>query len=102
MPLWMLLTASRREDLGRPSAHEPVVAPRDLPGFPNAGRVRPKTRFGGGLRTRWRDANGDILEWDSRHGRVERYNSRGKHLGEFDAVTGEQLSPPDPTREVEP
>jgi hypothetical protein len=36
------------------------------------------------------------------NGRVERYNARGKHLGEFDPETGEQLSPPDPTRKVEP
>lgn len=78
------------------------MAPRDLLGFPNARKVRPKTPFAGGLRARWRDANGDILEWDSRHGRVERYNSRGRHLGEFDAVTGAQLSLPDLAREVEP
>ncbi len=49
-----------------------------------------------------RDANGDILEWDARHGRVERYNERGIHLGEFDRETGKRLSPPDPTRKIEP
>jgi len=88
--------------LGRPPAHEPVMAPRSLPGFPNARRVKPKTVFAGGLRPRWLDANGDILEWDTRHGRTERYNARGVHLGEFDPTTGEQLSPPNPTRKVEP
>ena len=88
--------------MGGPPAHEPVMAPRNLPGFPHARRVKPKTKFAGGRRARWRDANGDILEWDARHGRVERYNARGAHLGEFDQETGEQLSPPDPTRKVEP
>jgi len=79
------------------------MAPRNLPGFPHARRVRPKTGFAGGRRPRWRDdANDDILEWDARHGRVERYDTRGTHLGEFDPETGERLSPPDPTRKVEP
>jgi hypothetical protein len=50
-------------ELGRPPAHEPVMAPRNLPGFPHARRVKPKTKFAGGRRARWRDANGDILEW---------------------------------------
>ena len=88
--------------MGRRPAHEPARVPRDLPGFPHARRAQPKTRFAAGRRARWRDSNGDILEWDARHGRVERYNARGKHLGEFDPETGEQLSPPDPTRKVEP
>lgn len=88
--------------MGRPPAHEPVMAPRSLPGFPHARRVRPKTSFAGGRRPRWRDANNDILEWDARHGRVERFNARGAHLGEFDPETGERLSPPDPTRKVKP
>jgi hypothetical protein len=78
------------------------MAPRNLPGFPRARRVRPKTAFAGGLRPRWRDANTDMLEWDARHGRIERYNARGIHLGEFDPETAEQLSPPDPTLRVEP
>jgi len=88
--------------LGRPPAHQPIVAPRDLPGFPFARKVKPKSRFRAGLRPRWRDRNNDILEWDSRHGRVERYNSRGEHLGEYSAETGEQLSPADHTRKVVP
>jgi len=78
------------------------MAPRDLSGFPNARRVKAKTGYAGGLRARWRDANSDILEWDARHGRVECYNSQGKHLGEFDAQTGKQLSPANSTRKVEP
>lgn len=92
----------RERELGRPPAHEPVMAPRDLLGFPGARRVKAKTGFAGGRRARWRDLNNDILEWDARHGRIERYDERGKHLGEFDAATGKQLSPPDPTRKVEP
>jgi hypothetical protein len=88
--------------LARAPAHEPGMAPRNLPGFPNARKVRPKTSFPGGLRPRWRDANNDILEWDARHGRIERYNHLGAHLGEFDPETGEPLKPADPTRKVTP
>jgi len=78
------------------------MAPRDLLGFPNARRTKPKTVFTGGLRPWWRDGNGDILELDSRHGTVERYNHRGEHLGEFSAETGKQLNQADPARKVEP
>ncbi len=44
-----------------------------------------------GLRKRWKDYNGKIYEWDSRHGAVEVYDSAGRHLGEFNPDTGEQL-----------
>ncbi|GAP99244.1 colicin E3/pyocin S6 family cytotoxin [Leptolyngbya sp. NIES-2104] len=30
-------------------------------------------------------------EWDSRHGTIEKYDRKGKHLGKFDPITGEQL-----------
>jgi hypothetical protein len=52
-------------------------------------RVRPKTpvKGGGGLRKRWKDAEGNIYEWDSQHGRLEKYDKRGRHLGEFDPDT---------------
>jgi len=73
-----------------------------LPGFPNARKARPKTRFGGGLRRRWIDADGCILEWDYQHGRVERFNSRGVHLGEFDPDTGQQIGPADKRKHVRP
>ncbi len=78
--------------------------PRDLPAFPNARRVKPKTpvRGGGGLRRRWRDINDDILEWDSLHGTIERYDSLGRHLGEYDPNTGAQLSPQNPKYRVAP
>ena len=42
------------------------------------------------------------LIWDSQHGRIEKYNKKGKHLGEFDADTGTMTKPADPTRKVEP
>lgn len=78
------------------------MPPRNLAAFPLAKRVRPKTPYPGGMRPRWQDVNGELLEWDFRHGRVERYNPRGRHLGEFDPESGEQLSPADPARKVEP
>jgi uncharacterized protein YukE len=82
----------------------PVPPPRDLPAFPDAVRVKPKTpvQGGGGLRRRWKGRDGTIYEWDSQHGRVEAYDRRGRSLGEFDPQTGEQTKGPDPTRKVEP
>lgn len=95
--------------LGRPPAEEEGVAsyipaPKELAGFPCLKRGRPKTRAagGGGLRKRWVDNEGAIYEWDGRHGTVEKYSRTGKHLGEFDPSSGEQLKPPDPARTVEP
>ena len=82
-----------------------VSPPGQLKAFPDAERVRPKTprSDGQGLRRRWKD---DVLEriyeWDYRHGRVEVYNSRGYHLGEFDPNTGQELKGPKPGRRVEP
>ncbi len=73
-------------------------------GFPGLVRARPKTPLqgGGGLRKRWEDGEGNIYEWDSRHGTIEKYNGNGRHLGEFDAGTGAQIGPADPTRSVIP
>lgn len=80
-----------------------VKPPDELPGFPLAKKVRPKTRFGGGKRRRWRvPQTGMILEWDYRHGRVEAYDGTGRHLGEFDPVTGSLLKGPEPGLRVEP
>jgi len=84
------------------SGHGYIPAPRSLPAFPTAKRVRPKTPYGGGLRARWVDGDGTIYEWDSQHGKVEKYDRRGRHLGEFDPVTGQQTKPADPTRRVQP
>ena len=62
--------------------------PKTLPGFPDATRVPNKGR------ARWRDAEGDILEWDSQHGEVEVYDKRGKHKGVADPNTGGIIKPP--------
>jgi hypothetical protein len=83
--------------------HQYHKAPDKLPGFKDAVRADRKTpkQGGGGLRERWKDKN-FIYEWDSRHGTIEKYNKRGKHLGEYDPKTGDLLNPPDPTRRIEP
>jgi hypothetical protein len=67
--------------------------------------VKPKTpvQGGGGLRPRWKDAQGRIYEWDRRHGTVEVYDRTGKrHRGEFDPVSGKRVGPADPRRRIEP
>lgn len=75
-----------------------------LAGFPGMFRVKPKTRFPGGKRRRWKDAAGNIYEWDYLHGPVEKWNPRGnRHLGDFDHRTGRRIGIPDPARhKVEP
>lgn len=75
-----------------------------LPAFPDARWAKSKTpvQGGGGLRPRWKSKDGTIYEWDFQHGAIEKYNKRGKHLGEFDHETGTQNKPADPTRKVEP
>jgi hypothetical protein len=79
------------------------VPPTKLKGFPRASKASPKTpRPGGGLRHRWIDDDGRILEWDYQHGTVEQYDKRGKHLGEFDPDTGSQLKPANRHRKIEP
>jgi len=74
--------------------HEYHPAPDVLPAFPDARIVGRKTAVqgGGAKRKRWKTAKGLILEWDSMHGTVEKYDARGKHLGEFDPNTGEPTS----------
>jgi hypothetical protein len=80
-----------------------VIPPPTPPGFPNAVRAERKTRISGTQkRARWVDADGSILEWDYQHGRIEKYNARGEHQGEFDPDTGEMVKGADPTRKVEP
>jgi RHS repeat-associated protein len=83
-----------------------IPAPKSLPGFTDAVRVKPKTvvQGGGGLRKRWKLPNGCICEWDSQHGEIEMYNKRGKHLGAFDPSTGSPMpgKNADPRRSVEP
>jgi hypothetical protein len=79
-------------------------APKEVTGVLGLKQAKPKTpvQGGGGLRKRWKDQKGNIYEWDSQHGALEKYNKRGKHLGEFDSSTGEQTKPADKTRSVEP
>ena len=83
-----------------------VKPPDSLPGFPDAQLAKRKTpvQGGGKLRKRWKERKGKkrIIEWDSQHGKVEVYNKKGKHLGEYDHETGEQTKPADKTRSVEP
>ena len=74
-----------------------IPPPKSLPGFPGAKKVRSKSQ-----RARWKDDDGNIYEWDSQHGRVEKYDKRGRHLGEFDHNTGAQTKPADPNRRIEP
>jgi hypothetical protein len=55
-----------------------------------------------GAEHRWFDRrDGYIYEWDYRHGRIERYDTRGNHLGEFDPETGEMTKPPNPEQKTE-
>ena len=77
-------------------------APKEIKGIKELTRAKPKTpvQGGGGLRKRWKDPKGNIYEWDSRHGELEMYNSKGDHLGAFDPVTGKQLKHRDPSRNI--
>lgn len=53
------------------------------------------------VRKRWINSDGCILEWDYQHGAVEKFSPNGRqHQGEYDAVTGTQTKPGDPTRSV--
>jgi hypothetical protein len=57
--------------------------PEDIKGIPNLKKARKKTfvQGGGKKRARYKDKKGNIYEWDYRHGALEKYNKRGKHLG---------------------
>ena len=54
------------------------------------------------LRKRWRDDDGKIYEWDYQHGTVEVYDSWGRHVGEYDPVTGRQIKGANQNYRVEP
>jgi hypothetical protein len=88
----------------RAGDHRYYPRPNTLAAFPNAVKAKAKTptQGGGSLRHRWITRDGNILEWDSRHGKVELYSKQGKHMGEFDHETGEQTKPADPARRIEP
>jgi hypothetical protein len=51
---------------------------------------------------RWRDQDGSLYEWDSRHGALEAYDAFARHLGEFDHVTGTRRKGAIAGRRVEP
>jgi hypothetical protein len=78
-----------------------IQPPETLPAFPNAVRVKPKTSKNGGLLKRWKDEE-FIYEWDTLHGTVEKYNRKGKHLGEFDHETGKPIKEANPCRRIDP
>lgn len=87
------------------SAVPGYIPPPAVPsGIPGLERAKPKTpvQGGGGLRKRWKDRDGNIYEWDGQHGKVEKYDPRGRHQGEYDPDTGEQTKPKDNNRRVEP
>lgn len=63
----------------------PVPVPPD-------GFLTTQERIVGRIPARWRNSAGDRLwEWDSLHGHIEGYNRRGRHLGVFDAITGQRI-----------
>ncbi|MGY1920407.1 S-type pyocin domain-containing protein [Pseudomonas tolaasii] len=88
----------------RPGDHKYHPSPTFLTAFPEAVRAPSKSgvKGGGKLRPRWKEPNGYIYEWDFERGKVEKYNKRGKHLGEFDPITGERTKDAEDTRRVEP
>ncbi|MGV6988173.1 colicin E3/pyocin S6 family cytotoxin [Testudinibacter sp. P80/BLE/0925] len=53
----------------------------DITGFSNLVRSKEKTPVQGGikLRNRWKDKDGNIYEWGSQHGSLEKYNKHGNH-----------------------
>ncbi|AZA80695.1 hypothetical protein C1637_12285 [Chryseobacterium lactis] len=70
--------------------HKP--APKNLKGFPDAKRVPNKGR------ARWKNPDGQTLEWDKQHGDVEVYNKKGGHIGSARPDTGEIYKDPVPGR----
>lgn len=88
----------------RAGDHKYQPSPRFLAAFPEAVRAPSKSGVTGGghLRPRWKDPHGYIYEWDFERGKVEKYNKRGKHLGEFDPITGERTKDAKNTRRIDP
>ena len=68
--------------------HHPIPKEmkKTLPGFEGSKRLKHKD----GQREAWDLGKGWHAEWDAENGRVEVYNKRNKHQGEFDPNTGEQ------------
>ena len=86
-------TFNANTGIGDGTSHHYYPPPDTLPGFPNAVRTKRMNQ-----RARWKDDKGNIYEWDSQHGAVEKYSKNGTHLGEFDPATGTQTKPSDPGR----
>ncbi|WP_434704615.1 T7SS effector LXG polymorphic toxin [Bacillus atrophaeus] len=62
----------------------------------NRGMVQIKKRL---KRKSWTDNEGFNWQWDSQHGKLEKWNRRRtEHLGEFDPVTGKQTKKGEPSR----
>lgn len=60
------------------------------------GMVQIKERL---KRKSWTDRDGFNWQWDSQHGKLEKWNRRRtEHLGEFDPVTGKQTKKGEPSR----
>jgi hypothetical protein len=52
-------------------------------------------------RRRWTSQRGQILEEDTQHGELEKYNDRGWHEGVVDPDTGELIKEPVRGRRIE-
>ncbi|PSH60781.1 hypothetical protein CU100_07570 [Phyllobacterium endophyticum] len=68
--------------------HKYFPAPKSadqIKGIPDLTKTDPKND-----RKRFKDKDGNIYEWDYQHGTLEKFNKRGKHLGEYDPQTGEK------------
>ena len=80
-----------------------IPPPKALTAFPDAVIVKGKTLIQGSnqKRRRWQTPDNKFYEWDYRHGTVEKYDKNGRHLGEFDHVTGNQTKKADPNRRIE-
>ncbi|PZR13779.1 MAG: hypothetical protein DI532_11515 [Azospirillum brasilense] len=51
---------------------------------------------------RWRSKDGKRLyTWDALHGEIEVFNSRGRHLGVLDAITGIPIGDAVPGRKID-
>ena len=50
---------------------------------------------------RWRSKDGRLYTWDPKHGEIEVFNSRGRHIGVLDAVTGTMIKEPRKGRRID-
>jgi hypothetical protein len=60
---------------------------------PNSGFIAKLEYLGQPQGRRRYRSEGRFYEWDSLHGELEVYNSRGRHLGGVDPTTGEVIKP---------